>query len=415
MRIAIVHPSLGQRRGADRIGMWLAEGLARRGHTILLITAEYNDELYGVRDQLPFQLVEVGGPGYGNSGLVELRQLGHKLGNLLQACDLVVANNYPTYQWVYFAREGKRSFPLVVWMCHEPPRVLYDKEFNEHSMGVLPSEAVRESPGRWLREKGLIKTLIYRPGLLLPDFIVDAIQRFVDQRAVRTIDRIVCISAFSAERTKRIYGRQDVVICHDGIPIPEPHDDEFSYGSYLLTASPLMQIKNIETIIRAVNLLVQNGMFAGYKYIIAGDGADRSRLINLVAGLNLQEIVELTGFVSEDELRRLYNQARAVAYIPFDEPFGLVFLEAASHSKPVIGPDHGGAVEIVVDGETGLLVDPTDVEGVAAALFRLLTDDALVKRLGQAGQARFLERFTVESFLDRFEALVLRDNGIDAK
>jgi glycosyltransferase involved in cell wall biosynthesis len=415
MRIAIVHPSLGLRRGADRVGMWLAEGLARRGYSILLITAEYNDELYGARDQLPFQLIEVGGPGYGNSGLVELVQLGHKLGDLLQACDLVVASNYPTYQWVYFARVSRRSLAPVVWLCYEPPRVLYDSVFNQHAVGVLPSEARRDSLGRWLREKGLLQTLIHRPGLLLPNVIAQGIQRVVDQQAVRAIEHIVSISAFSAELTQRIYGRQDVPVCPVGIPIPEPHNDEPSSGSYLLTASPLMRIKNVETIIRAVHLLAQSGRFAGNKYVIAGDGSDRTRLVDLVADLNLQEVVEFRGFVSDDELQQLYHHAKAVAYLPFDEPFGLVFLEAAAFAVPVIAPNHGGALEIVVDGVTGYLVEPSSVESVAEVILCLLTDDALSKRLGQAGRARFHEMFTIESFLDRFEALALAGTEFETK
>lgn len=415
MRIAIVHPSFRLRRGADRVGMWLAAGLARRGYTILLVTAEYNDELYGARDELPFQLVEVGGPGYGNSGLVEMVQLGRKLGDFLHACDLVVASNYPTYQWVYFARQGRRRFPPVIWLCYEPPRILYDRVFNEHAVGVLPSESAGDSLGRWIREKGILQTLIKRPGLLLPDVIVKAIQRFVDGRAVRAIDHIVSISAFTAEKTQRIYGRQDVAICHVGIPEPVFPYYEPSKESYLLTASPLARIKNIETIIRAVHRLVLDGQFRGYKYVIAGDGADRARLVRLVAELSLQEVVEFRGFVSDVELHQLYHQARAVVYLPFDEPFGLVLLEGAAHCKPVVAPNHGGAPEIIVDNKTGLLIDPSDVEGVAEALFRLLTDDVLAQSLGRAGQARFRELFTVEAFLDRFEALALQDAQFKAE
>jgi glycosyltransferase involved in cell wall biosynthesis len=408
MRIAIVHPSFKLRRGADRVGMWLASGLAQRGYEILLITAEYNQELYGVRDQLPFQLVEVGGPGYGNSGLMEMLKLGQKIRNLLLSYDLVIASNYPTYQWTYFARRGKRSFPPVVWLCYEPPRVLYDKEFNDHSTGMLPSESVGDSLSQWLHEKGFFQTLIYRPGLLLPISFMKHFQRIIDQRAVKTINRIISISAFSAERTKQIYKRQDVAVCLLGIPRTEPCFSVHTDGNYILTASPLQQVKNVETIIRAVHVLVQKGEFTGYKYIIAGDGTDRTRLENLVIRLNLHEIIEFRGFVNDEELDHLYQKAKVVLYLPLDEPFGLVFIEAAAHGKPVIAPDHGGATEIVINNQTGILVDPLNVEGVADALSHLLMDDDFTNRLGQAGYTHFLERFSAESFLDRFEALVLK-------
>lgn len=391
------------------MGMWLAAGLSRRGYDVLLLTAEYSDELYGSRGQLGFQLVEIGGPGYGNSGLAEMLQLGRRLSGFLRACDVVVASNYPTYQWVYFSRQGCRRFPPVLWMCQEPPRVLYDREFNEHSYGILPLESVGDRLGRWIQEEGIVQTLIRRPGLLLPGALVQVIQRVVDRRAVRSVDQIVCNSAFTAERTARIYRRQDIAICHLGIPEPVFADLEPPKSPYLLTVSPLQRIKNVETIIRAVHRLFLDGQFTGCKYVIVGDGYDRLRLGHLVAGLGLQDIVEFRGFIgdsTDDGLERLYHQANVIAYLPFDEPFGLVFVEAAAHSKPVIAPNQGGAPEIVVDGKTGFLVDPTDVDGVAEALLRLLRDGALAECLGRAGQARFRERFTVDAFLDRFETVM---------
>jgi glycosyltransferase involved in cell wall biosynthesis len=65
-----------------------------------------------------------------------------------------------------------------------------------------------------------------------------------------------------------------------------------------------------------------------------------------------------------------------------------------AHARPVVATPVGGTPELVVDGETGLLVPPRDPEALAAALRRLLEDPELARRLGEAGRARVAERFT---------------------
>jgi glycosyltransferase involved in cell wall biosynthesis len=78
------------------------------------------------------------------------------------------------------------------------------------------------------------------------------------------------------------------------------------------------------------------------------------------------------------------------------EPFGLVLAEAMMQERPVVAFDHGGAAEIVVPGETGLLVPPGDTNAMANAVLTLLDDPAAAARLGAAGRARALQRFNAD-------------------
>ena len=78
------------------------------------------------------------------------------------------------------------------------------------------------------------------------------------------------------------------------------------------------------------------------------------------------------------------------------EGFGMVFLEAALSSVPVVSYRHGGVPEAVVDGETGLLAEEGDLEGLASRLEMLLTDPVLAARLGAAGKQRTIELFDVK-------------------
>ena len=82
------------------------------------------------------------------------------------------------------------------------------------------------------------------------------------------------------------------------------------------------------------------------------------------------------------------------------EGFGLVLLEAMSRRVPIIASRVGAIPEIVVDGETGILVEPRNVDQLGGAMTRLLNDRALRKYMGLLGAARLEEHFSVEKMVD---------------
>ncbi len=88
------------------------------------------------------------------------------------------------------------------------------------------------------------------------------------------------------------------------------------------------------------------------------------------------------------------------------DPLPRVVMEAMAVGKPVAGYAGGGVPEMVVDGETGLLCAPGDVDGLAAAFGRLAEDDDLRRRMGEAGRVRAREFFSVERHVDRMEAVL---------
>jgi glycosyltransferase involved in cell wall biosynthesis len=81
-----------------------------------------------------------------------------------------------------------------------------------------------------------------------------------------------------------------------------------------------------------------------------------------------------------------------------NEAFPLVLLEAMAAGLPVISTTVGGIPDMVIDGETGLLVPPGEVSSLASALRRLVTDSGLRIRMGQAGRGRFMRHYTLEQY-----------------
>jgi phosphatidylinositol alpha-1,6-mannosyltransferase len=159
----------------------------------------------------------------------------------------------------------------------------------------------------------------------------------------------------------------------------------------LLSVGRLVEHKGHDVVIRALPRAARS--LPNLVYLIVGSGPDETRLRSLAREVGVEDSVVFCGRVSEAELVAYYNSCDAFIMmsreLPDDvEGFGIVFMEAAACGKPTIGGLSGGVRDAVVDGETGFLVEPTDVEAVADAIVRLGVDVPLAGRLGEAGRSR---------------------------
>jgi glycosyltransferase involved in cell wall biosynthesis len=141
-------------------------------------------------------------------------------------------------------------------------------------------------------------------------------------------------------------------------------------------------------------------------YTIVGDGGDRPRLEALARSLRVDQRVTFAGWQNHFELAEAYRACDVFVLPSAQEGFGLVFLEAMATGKPVLAARAGAVPEVVVDGETGVLVDYGDVDALAAAILRLSRDAGLRRTLGEAGRKRFLEQFSFEQATNRVGELV---------
>jgi len=167
--------------------------------------------------------------------------------------------------------------------------------------------------------------------------------------------------------------------------------------------------KGHDLMIQAVRQLTQE-QHRLLRYVIVGNGEERSRLEALVDQCGVREQVTFAGEVPAGMLPQ-YFAACDIFVLPNRieqgdvEGFGIVFLEAAASGKPAVGGRTGGVPEAVADGVTGLLVSGTDVAELSAAIARLLDSEPLRRSLGEAGRARVVREFTWESAADKVASL----------
>jgi phosphatidylinositol alpha-1,6-mannosyltransferase len=141
-------------------------------------------------------------------------------------------------------------------------------------------------------------------------------------------------------------------------------------------------------------------------YVIAGDGKMRAHLEELAMTTGVGDHIIVTGLLPRADVIALYKACDVFVMISrvqngSAEGFGIAFLEAAAFGKPAVGGRSGGIPDAVLEGVTGLLVDPENPAEVADAVTRILRDAELASRLGEAGYDRVRSQFTWDMIVDR--------------
>jgi phosphatidylinositol alpha-1,6-mannosyltransferase len=158
----------------------------------------------------------------------------------------------------------------------------------------------------------------------------------------------------------------------------------------ILTVARLVPHKGQDMGIRALAMLARD--FPELRYIMVGEGHDEQRLRALARELGVSDRVGFVGAMRDDELPEAY--ATSTIYLGASrvdrdinvEGFGISFLEAGASGVPSIAGDSGGVRSAVRDGETGIVVPPTDVEAIADTIRSLLVNAERRKKMGQAAR-----------------------------
>ncbi len=230
--------------------------------------------------------------------------------------------------------------------------------------------------------------------------------------AVRRSDRIVAVSRYTAGLAEAAGADpQRIAVIPPGVDWrPLPQADRLATPTVLTVARLEDHYKGHDVMTRAMPLV--RSRVSGAEWVVLGDGALRRDIERLAAAHGIQDAIRLCGTVSDEERDRWLDCAHVFAMpsrLPADggagEGFGIVYLEAGVHGLPVVAGRVGGATDAVVDGTTGLLVDPTSHVEVADAVSRLLLDRGAAARMGAAGSEHARD-FAWPEIARRVEALI---------
>jgi glycosyltransferase involved in cell wall biosynthesis len=207
----------------------------------------------------------------------------------------------------------------------------------------------------------------------------------------RSVDRHIAVSESVSRslREKMHVDARTITVVPNGVPLDAATDGSVAGRNtppMVVTTAQLRAHKGHEYLLRAAQELPD------VRFLLAGEGPEREPLQALARSLGVDDRVEFLGF--RPDVRELVRQCDLFVLPSLDEGLPLSVLEAMMAGKPVVATRAGGTDEAVLDGVTGIVVEPRDVGGLAAAIRAVLDDPALATRMGAAGRARAEEKFS---------------------
>lgn len=406
MRLALFHPAFEAIRGAELLVAAQARHYRSQGLSPHVVTFAWDPGRWGSQlDGIP--VVPVPKRHWtdlllGLGPVAKLRRRGHRAAKALTGFDAIIAHNFPASAMVGAAPIGGRK----IWQCNEPPRSLHWRQANPTMTARCDlggGEPGNDALGAFARNLAAYDGAMEgRSGLWE--------RRAYDLESAAGLDLIYGISQFSRDNARRIYGRCAEEVIYPLVRFPEggaPARRGLDRSAFrILVHSRLEAMKNIDTVIRGFALF-QTASGVPSELRVVGEGPWMQRLASLAGSVCRPGTVVFHGYLPEAELDEVYAACDAFALLPLDEPFGMVFPEAAARGLLLVGPDHGGPLEILDGGRLGWTVDAFSPEALAEALHRIWhLDDAEVDRRRAEADRACRTRFGREVIGPQLMALV---------
>ena len=345
--VALVHDYLLVMRGAERAFAAIADCWSDAPIYTLLYDVDGTDRRFAHRDVTPSYLQRLGIRQKGFRRLLPL--FPRAVERLpLQEYDLVISSSSAFAHGVRTRRDA-----VHVCYCYTPFRYAWHEQ----------ARALEEAPAP-------LRPLLRRT--------LERIRTW-DRAAAQRVTRYVAISQLARRRIAEFWGREATVV-HPPVEV-----ERFRVGrpeDYFLIVTELVRHKRVE-------LALEAAARAGVAVKVVGTGPDLRRLADRYGAAT-----SFLGRVPDDELTDLYSRARALI-VPNVEEFGIAAVEAQAAGRPVVAAAEGGALETVLDGETGVLVPPGDLRALERAL-----RDTDFDRFDSKHLARHARAFSPEAFAE---------------
>ena len=292
--------------------------------------------------------------------------------------------------------------------------------------------------GRWMTEKslrhlhvhlasqsatvGMFVKRVFGVGFSItvhgPDEFYDAKGQYLREK-VEAADFVCCISHFARSQLMQLSPYEQwskLVVCRLGVDPQVFAAVERTGGTppfRILCVGRLTPAKGQHLLVDAVARLVAEGR-AVHLHLV-GAGVDRDSLQRHIDRLAVATSVTLEGAVNQDRIRAFYSMADCFCIPSFAEGIPVVLMEAMAMEIPCVTTHVMGIPELIRNGIDGLLVPPSDLDGLVDALKSLIDDPLLARRLGASGRERVLARYdlaaNVELLAEQFRTRVASDVG----
>jgi colanic acid/amylovoran biosynthesis glycosyltransferase len=241
-----------------------------------------------------------------------------------------------------------------------------------------------------------------------PDEFYDASGQYLQEK-IAAADFICCISFFARSQLMKLSSPADwdkLVVSRLGVDpqvfLSRPAKSVTSVFE-ILCVGRLTPAKGQHILIAAVDRLARNG--AQVRLRLVGDGVDGPALRGQAARLDKPELVVFEGAVNQDRIRDLYAAADLFCIPSFAEGIPVVLMEAMAMEVPCVTTHITGIPELIRNGTDGLLVAPSDMEGLVMAITSLMEDPARRDRLGKCGRARILEEYDLSRNVEKLASI----------
>lgn len=366
-KILILHPHFTIAGGAGTFVLEVGHRLVARGFTVTVCSIRSDEKIVGPhRSQLQF--IDLGGPL--SSSLLHWLALPFyflkilRLGSEVQP-DVVFAQVFPANWWGFLYKLFRPRTKLL-WMCQEPSAFIHSRDWIKAIRDPFMSFLVRA---------------------LNP--LLSCIDRFL----AKQVDFVFANSQYGARYAAQVYGYDEDKLAHVYLGVQEKFLSQqvntapCERGRQFICVCRLTKFKNVETILKALALLLEQGLH-DVQFKIVGLGEEMEALRNFSAQHQLEKNVQFCGAVSNDELVQLLATSRALVLASVNEPFGLAVVEAMACGTPAVVVENGGPSEIVEHDRSGFLVPPHDPAAIASKLKLLLENDSTFQRLSRAALLR---------------------------
>jgi len=240
-------------------------------------------------------------------------------------------------------------------------------------------------------------------------------KKWLTKKILNQADKIICGNSYTVELVKNLIGEAaKIFVVNPGVDTTITHNAQrvtelkkkynLDNKIVVLTVGRLVKRKGVDRVLESLPAVLKQ--IPNLAYVIVGNGPELDAIKLQITNYKLQKEVLIISDASDDERNDWYDLCDLFIMVARSEGgdfegFGIVYLEAGLHGKPVIAGDSGGVRDAVEDNLSGLLVDPTDAAAISRAIVGLAQDETLRRQLGEQGRERVLARFNWEKQVEK--------------